>query len=234
MNTKIDLKKYLTERDSKKETFFISDKPVITISREFGCAAREIAKKLVLKLNSEFEQKGQKSKWKWINKEILAESARELKVDVKRIQHIFESEERGLFGELIQAHSERYYTSDHRIKQAIAKVVRSFINEGHVIIVGRGAVSIAKDHPKSLHVMLQAPFDWRVEQVSEKRDLPVQKVIPYAREIDIRRKKFRDFFLVGESDHTLFDVIFNRMTMDDTDIVDAIICIMKNNNMLEG
>ena len=233
MNTKIDLRKYLTERDSKKESFYLSDKPVITISREFGCNAKAIARKLVLKLNKEYETTKHKDQWKWINKEILTESARELKVDIKRIRHIFESEERGVFGELIRTHTERYYTSDQKIKQAIAKVIRSFIHEGHVIIVGRGAVSIARDHPRSLHLMLQAPFDWRVEQVSRKRNIPVQNVIPYAKEIDFKRKKFRDFFLVGESDTTLFDVVYNRMTLSDADIVDSILCLMRNREMLD-
>jgi len=123
----IDLKKYLLERDSKKDESFISPKPVITISREYGCSAKIIAGLLNQRLNSIYELSGKKPVWQWINKEILSESARELNVDIKRIKHIFESEEQGFFGELIKSHTERYYTSDKKIKQAIVLEMNTYI-----------------------------------------------------------------------------------------------------------
>jgi len=228
----IDLKKYLLERDSKKDESFISPKPVITISREYGCSAKIIAGLLNQRLNSIYELSGKKTVWQWINKEILSESARELNVDIKRIKHIFESEEQGFFGELIKSHTERYYTSDKKIKQAINKVIRNFIDEGHVIVVGRGAVSIAKNHPKSLHIMLQAPFEWRVAEVSKFRNISIEKIIPYAKEMDQKRKIFRDYFLEKESDCSLFDISLNRMTLSNEEIIDVIIAVMEKKKLV--
>jgi cytidylate kinase len=228
----IDLKKYLLERDSKKDESFPSPKPVVTISREFGCSAKLIAGRLNQRLNDINSKDDKKKVWKWINKEILSESARELNVDVKRIRHIFESEEQGFFGELIKSHTERYYTSDKKIKQAINKVIRNFIDEGHVIIVGRGGVSIARNHPKSLHIMLQAPFEWRVEQVSKQKNISIDKVIPYTREIDLKRKVFRDYFLDKESDCSLFDLMLNRMTLSEDEIIDVIVTVMKSKKLI--
>ncbi len=63
-----------------------------------------------------------------------------------------------------------------------------------MILIGRGGVTITRNHPKSLHVRLTAPLEWRINAVMEKRKLPEEKVKPYTIEMDIKRKKSRDYF----------------------------------------
>ena len=80
-------------------------------------------------------KKGIVSDWKWINKEILEESANHLEVQPERIQHVFDTKEKTTMEQIVTSLSERYYTSDVKIKNTIAKVIRSFANKGRVIIV---------------------------------------------------------------------------------------------------
>ena len=83
---KIDLKKYFNERDKlleeEKRNGLIPG-PVLTISREYGCEAEIIARKLLLNLNN---QNGNKPKWKIISKEILDQSAEKLKLNLERVE----------------------------------------------------------------------------------------------------------------------------------------------------
>lgn len=228
---KINLKDYLTDQYLKSmKPAEIG--PVVTISREFGCQAKPIAKQLVELIGEKLNKKGIVSDWKWINKEILVESASQLEVLPRRIEHVFEAEEKNTIEQLVTSFSERYYKSDLTIKKMVAKVIRSFANKGRIIIVGRGGVTVTKNHPKALHIRLYAPFDWRVQQMSKKRNIPIDKVIPYAMEMDVKRKKFRDFFSDKETDNSIFDLMLNRATLTDKEIVDAIIHIMEKRRMI--
>ena len=149
---KINLKDYLTDQYLK--TSVPADVgPLVTISREFGCQAKVIAQKLIEAINEKLRAKGIVSDWKWINKEVLEECAKELEVRPSRIQHVFEAEEKTTMDQIVSSLSERYYTSDQKIKHTISKVIRSFANKGKVVIVGRGGVTLTKNHPKAIHDM---------------------------------------------------------------------------------
>ena len=57
------------------------DGPVITISRQTGCDAREIAAGIVDRLNLKLNT----NKWKWVDKDIIYSIARELNTDTQRV-----------------------------------------------------------------------------------------------------------------------------------------------------
>ncbi len=54
--------------------------PVITISREYGCHGKRIAEKLADILTAKSKASGENKQWRWISKEILEQSAKELKL----------------------------------------------------------------------------------------------------------------------------------------------------------
>ena len=147
----------------------------MTLSREVGCPAKKIAAGLADHLNKIKKGQLKKHPWRWISKEILMESARELQVDSSQIQHVFDYKSRGLLEDLLLAQSKDYYKSDLKIRTTIAKVIRKFANEGNAIIVGRGGVAITRDIPKSLHVFLEAPLEWRALRVAEKLDCTIDQ-----------------------------------------------------------
>ncbi|MCK4638793.1 MAG: cytidylate kinase family protein, partial [Bacteroidales bacterium] len=125
----------------KKITESINHGPVITISREAGCSANKIAEMLVSSINENYYFNSD-DKWNWINRAIIAESAKELNLPPHKIKYIFDSEKKGIIDDVISALASRYYKSDMQIKKAIFKLIELYAIKGNIIIVGRGGVSL--------------------------------------------------------------------------------------------
>ena len=160
------------------------------------------------------------------------ESARELKVDSSQIQHVFDYKSRGVLEDLLFAQAKDYYKSDLKIRTTIAKVIRKFANEGNAIIVGRGGVAITRDIPRSLHVFLEAPLEWRALRVAEKHNFTIDQARSYAQSIDKKRAQFRDFFQGKGSDYTRFDIKLNCMTLEMKEMIDITIGALKTRSMI--
>ncbi len=218
----INLTKYLSERVEEDYLKKTQTGPVITFSRECGCPAKIIACKLAEGLTNKAVLKGKDIRWKYVTKEIMAESARMLQVDPEKIKYVFAYEHKSLLDDVLAAQSNKYYKSDKKIRNTIAKVIRNMADEGNVIIVGRGGVAITHDIPDSLHIMLEAPLEWRAARISEKYNTSIQEAKRSAIDIDRKRKEFREYFEGKGSDYTRFDVTFNCMTLSIEEIVKTI------------
>lgn len=229
---KVDLSKYLEDwyKDDPAKNIFPG--PVITLSRELGCPAKVIACNLAEQLNNVKTKKSKELPWRWISKEILDESAKDLNVDCEQIEHVFDYKSRGVLEDILFAHSKDYYKSDLKIRTTIAKVIRSFANQGNAIIVGRGGVAITRDIPLSLHVMLEAPLEWRAVRVASKHEMTIDQARNYAQSIDKKRNQFRDFYQGKGNDYTRFDIKINCMTLSMEEIVDIIIGATKTRKMI--
>jgi cytidylate kinase len=230
--TNIDLTKYLADWYKEEPAKNIYPGPVVTISRELGCPAKTLAISLTERLNSQKRVKAKDHPWRWISKEILQESARELEVDSSQIQHVFEYKSRGVLEDLLLAQSKDYYKSDLKIRTTIARVIRRFANEGNAIIVGRGGVAITRDIPKSLHIFLEAPLEWRAIRVAEKHNYTIEQARTFAQNIDKKRSLFRDYFQGKGNDYTRFDIKLNCMTLEQEDMTNIIVGALKSRSML--
>jgi len=229
---KVDLSKYLNDWYKEDPAKNIFPGPVVTISRELGCPAKKVACQLAETLNKTRSTKAKEHPWKWISKEIMQESAKLLEVDCSQIQHIFDYKSRGVLEDLLFAQSKDYYKSDSKIRATIAKVIRKIAIEGNAIIVGRGGVAITRDIPKSLHICLEAPLEWRALRTAEKHQLSLEQARQYAQDIDKKRKQFREHFHGQGTDYTRFDLKINCMTMSIDEIVDTIIGALKAKKMV--
>jgi cytidylate kinase len=96
-----------------------------------------------------------------------------------------------------------------------------------VIILGRGGVAITRDIPRSLHIQLQAPLEWRTLRVSQRFQFEPKDAEQYVLEIDRKRIEFINFFGGINTDYTRFDITFNAMTLSVPEIVDIIIKTME-------
>lgn len=219
----LDILKYTTNRLHEEDERFKEPGPVITISREYGCPSKIIAARLSEELTRKMFDKGKDIKWKYVTKEILAESARALEVDPEKIRYVFNYEQKSFIEGIISAQLNKYYKSERKIRNTIAKVIRNMAHEGHVIIVGRGGVAITHDMPRSLHVMLEAPLEWRTVRVSENYRISQEEARKTAIEVDKKRKEFREYFQGKDTDYTRFDLTFNCMTFTIEEIVHIII-----------
>jgi cytidylate kinase len=229
---KIDLSRYLTERykDSVEKQEY--EGPVVTIARDFGCPARKIASRLVNRLNQLKDSKSKVIRGRWISKEILAESARQLEMDPEDIKYVFQYEKKTVFDDILSSQSRKYYKSDRKIRKTVARVIRNIASEGNVVIIGRGGVAITKDIERSLHVKLEAPLEWRVLRASEKYCMSLEQARKRAMEIDKKREEFRNYFHGTGSDYTRFDVRYNCMTLSPNDIVCSIVSLLQSRKII--
>ncbi len=212
------------EQDTKKELG-----PVITISRDCGCFAGEIAEKLVLRLTEE-NHKAKKGKWSWISKEIINDAATKLQTNSKQIEHFFKSESYRFLGDIIASFS-KPYASDDLIKRTVTRVVKTYAEEGNVIIVGRGGFAITKDIPRSLHVKLIAPLNWRVKSVANRYNLTEQEAKKRIEDIGAKRDSFVKLFYGKEHNDTVFHVVLNREKLSTDEIVDQIMLLAKEKKL---
>lgn len=214
--------KFLDYFDSRHRESILKKKtgdegPVITIARQTGCDARQVAENIVDNLN----RKSGANRWKWVDKDIIYDIAKELNTDAQRVENFYKGIELSNMSEMIMAFSGGF-VSDLRVKKAIKDVVLSICKEGYVVLVGRGGVSIAKDIQDALHIRLIAPFYWRVENVMKKKEMDIETAEEYVVDTDEKRFNLITTFLEKKQINIdyLFDVTLNRQSFSITEIAE--------------
>jgi cytidylate kinase len=185
-----------------------------------------ITKMLVQKIN-----RTQNLHWKWVSKEILSESARELGIPPSEIKYFFSYNEHGMVDGILNTLS-NYYITDRKVFNAVRKFIKSIGFAGNIIIVGRGGAAICHDIKNSLHIRLLAPLEWRTEKIMEFYHLDRNKAIEFIKSHDQNRKKFMQHFYQSEDMHDLFDIIYNCASLSKTEIVNSIYSILREKEML--
>jgi cytidylate kinase len=196
------------------------DGPVITLSRQTGCDARQVASVLVDDLNHKYGS----SKWRWVDKDIISDIAKELNTDTQRVENFYKGIELSNMSEMIMAFSGGF-VSDLRVKKAIREVVVSICKEGHIVLVGRGGVSLAHEIKDSLHIRIIAPFYWRVENVMKKKEMDIGTAEHYVVDTDEKRFHLIETFLDKKPLNIdyLFDATINRSSFTIQEMSDLIL-----------
>ena len=227
---KVDLKNYLDTRDRIRE-YEINPGPVVTISRAFGCEATPVAIKLLKRIENASDTRLNQN-WKIISKEILNDAAKELHVNPVKIEKLMDSKGESTIGSMFSSLGNFYGLSDKKIIETLSDVINHYAHQGKAVIIGRGGAYIAKKIPQSLHIKLQAPFDWRVNQIQEKRKITKNEAKIAVMEMDTKRTAWVDHLTHGKADLSVYDVIFNRQTMTDEMIVDTLINLLLDKKMI--
>jgi cytidylate kinase len=220
--------KYMRERAGKPfgiDTTQGSHKPVITISREYGCPGVRIAERLAEILTAKNQSIGFNQEWKWISKEIIEEAAHKLKITPSLIEDLSDKKERSFFENIALFFSDEFYPIDVKVRNTIANFIHSAATEGYVVIVGRAAEIITHNFKRSCHISLYAPIEWRAEVVSISEDVPISVARKLCLENDQRRENYRKFFRGDEESRNFFDVIFNCKEMSDDEILEMIMIV---------
>lgn len=222
--------KYMTDRlvqHQQQDNFHKTEPgPVITISRETGCSAREISQLLYEKIvNGFYNSKPDSCPWKLINKEILQNSASKLLgLLPSELDYVFKEVEKGTISEILDALSTKYYHSDRKKKKIIVNVIKAMAEQGNIIFLGRGSVAVTRNMKNSFHIKLMAPIEWRISEVMSRFNYTRDKAITFIEETDKQRAKLIECF-GGNSSYSLFDATFNTATLTHNEIVDQILVL---------
>lgn len=221
------LEEYLKDQHLKTTSTPVKPGPIVTLSREFGCEAKPLSKKLAQTLNTFHLEIGQKEKWNIISKEILDESARELRTQSKNIEYLFTHEKKSTVDDFFMSMTSKYYQSDWKVREAVTKVVKAFAMKGHSIIVGRAGAQIIGKHPNSLHIKLIASPQWRVMRVMEKYQIPENEAAKKVNEMDENRKRLLHMFSKESDTNYCYDVFYNLEFLRNDSVISDIIHLMQ-------
>jgi len=231
------LLKYMVERfNLEQEGSKIQQKnlPFITISREYGCPAKDVAAMIVARLNEANEKNKNVQAWTWISKEILQAASSELNIGTSRIDKIFNDEKRGTIDEILNALSDKYYQSDRKILKTIDKVIYDFATKGNVVIIGRGGMSVTRDLGTGLHVRLFAPPDWRLDKLMKSgKYKTLAEAGKASKQADFKRNELLKS--ISKSDYSFeddFDVYYNCKYLSIEEIVSSLIELLRHKKLI--
>ncbi|MEL7587768.1 MAG: cytidylate kinase-like family protein [Prolixibacteraceae bacterium] len=223
------LNKRMVEEQKEKVPFTKQAGPVITISREVGCGGLQLCHQLEAELNKSVYCK----KWQVISKEVLSESAHELKVAPEKVERLLKLNQHFAFDEILSAFTDKYYKSNRVIMKTVREVIRNFAVDGCCIILGRAGHIIAGDIKNSLHIRLVAPIDWRVSRLAVRKGFSQADALQYIRETDQERENLHRYFLKEKESEANYDLIIDVSGFTQEKVVSIILHAFECKNIPE-
>jgi cytidylate kinase len=197
--------------------------PVITISRQYGSHAVEVADRLCQDLNLVA-----------FDKRLMTHVANELGLSENEMVDYSEDQykQRGFFDALLRRSRplgevsswlggskegyERVVTvldEEHAIRLVRSAIVAAH-ERGNVLIMGRGGQAILEGKPNTLHVRMVAPFESRVHLVMQQQGLSPAQARRLIQEHDeATREYLRTFHHIDVDDPTLYDLVLNAQRL---------------------
>ena len=194
---------------------------VLTIDREYGSGAAEIAQQIADRLG-----------WKLWDQLLTDEVARYLECESLHVEkheerrdplhyRIFKAFLRGSYeGSLI---SPQIKIADaENIRRVSEQVVRKAASEGNAVIVGRGSAYYLRDQPDSFHVFVYAPFEEKVRRL-QKAGKSQEEATQLVETVDRDRADFiqQNFGIQFPARH-FFHLMVNS-TMGETAVVQTVL-----------
>jgi cytidylate kinase len=187
---------------------------VVTIRGQLGSGAPEIGRQVAEKLRVDY-----------VDREIIAEVAARL----QREEHDVIAKEMPpgtLLGRIAEALTSGYAgdafgggaylppelipLGDARYVKALESVVRGLARGPSLVIRGRGSQFILKEHPGSLHVLVVAPLEVRVERVVQDLKLDQEAAHQEIARFDTSRREFiKRYFQAELEDPLQYDLVIN-------------------------
>jgi len=111
----------------------------------------------------------------------------------------------------------------------ITTLLQDFGQTGNVVIVGRASQIILADYPTACHIKVVAPFDERVEQLMQTREVDRDNAHKIAEQHDSWRKDYlRNAHKANWDNPLLYDLTINTGRVDPQVAVDLIVNYMRS------
>jgi cytidylate kinase len=194
---------------------------VITIDREYGSGAADIAKRVAQRLN-----------WHLWDQKLTDEIARRMDCDRKAVEEhaerkdslqyrLFKSFLRGSFEGTLNAPRLGMVDADC-IRQVANQVVTQAAEIGNAVIVGRGSAYFLQNRPDAFHVFVYAPFEAKVERLVTEGKTE-KEAIELAQTVDRDRAAYiKQYFDMKWPARHLFHLMINS-AMGDEAVIETIL-----------
>jgi cytidylate kinase len=202
--------------------------PVVTISRAAGCSSQQLSRALALRLNqiSNFKD------WQVISKEVLQDSAQQLKLHPTQVKNIFKTKDRNMLEGVIEAFVSHEYQLERKVRNTVISVIHRFAVEGHRIILGRGGNIICSDIEKALHIRVDAPLDWKIDHVVSTKNISKEEALKYIEETERNRANFRKLIKGKQVNCDDFDITINQSKFSQDEMLEIILSALKTKKII--
>ena len=149
---------------------------VITISREFGCAGREIGRGIASELGVKF-----------YDRELIDLVADKIGIHADVIK---ETDEKAgeFFNDFIYGSSTSFYSEKAILAQG--EVIREEADKGPCVLFGRCSDFFLREYKNCFNIFLYAPFDYRVNHISKDYQLDEKQAKKMIKKIDKQRHNY--------------------------------------------
>ncbi len=103
---------------------------------------------------------------------------------------------------------------------------------GKFIIVGRAGVAILHEMEKGLHIRLEAPLEWRVQSMVERKLYTESNAQFFIKDTDKKRNLMLEQFSGKPLAEIYFDLRFNTATFSEKQMIAMIIEAMEQKGLL--
>jgi len=203
-------------------------KPFITISREYGSGAYQVAEKLIILLNEKFKND---HNWAAYDRNLLEKIADDMGLSESLAQTLT-TNARNKMTELFQT-TFSSFPPQVAVYRKLAEITRMLAYNGHVVLAGRAATRITRDMGQGFHVRLVAPLSWRAHRMAELHKYQVkeaeQLILEKDKEIDGFIKEFVKF---DNTDPHNYHLVINMEHISQDEAAQIIADAMKNIGLL--
>ena len=188
----------------------------ITISRQFGAGGTTLGARLAKRLG-----------YRYVDDELIKGVAEKVGVSPSQVRTFEKSGTSKLMKlldwvvnpQFIERHtSEKAHLTEQRYVEEVKDILLKLHQEGNVVIIGRGGNYTLKGYPETIHVLLVADMEHRVQFLCDKYNMRRGQAESAVKRADMIRTRFLNCFSSeGSHDDPLLYTMtlnMNEVTMD--------------------
>lgn len=156
----------------------MSEKFIVTITREFGSMGRPIARRLSELLNVEF-----------YDRDIVEETARQMELPLSVVSKNEESKG-GIYARMKSPLGKFSSEKQDEIFRVQSEIIRKLAAKESCVIVGRCAEYVLSDFKNCFNIYIYAPFEKRIENCVTQLGMEEDVAIKMIMEVDKARRKY--------------------------------------------
>ena len=201
---------------------------IIAINRELGSGGRTIGEKLAARLGVPFYDKALikalQQKYNLTIEEIekLKGRTHSWWADFKRVMGIGYSNNISQYYNVSYTNEPDLLTSDD-IYKAEQEILKGMAESESCVIAGRTAFYMFRKHPNHLNILIQAPMEYRIKRIMNKRGITAQEAEKIIDKVDKMRENYVNRYTgTNRYDTRNYDLVFSSAGKTEDQIVDLI------------
>lgn len=197
--------------------------PFVTISRQYGCGAMELAEELAQRLASE---EGAGEPWPVYSRKIIEDISQEVKL-AGRLLDALDVRTRGGLEEFFETLVGQA-PPDIKVLRALVHTVRALAIHGRCVLVGRGGAILTQGLPGGIHVRLVAPESWRLQNLISRFGWDEARAHEFLRKEESHHHTFFQKYLGKDPGDPLhYGLLLNASTLSRGEQIAAVVAVFR-------